>query len=95
MNTLSRLASSFGIALLLGLLSLRAHAETVAKLKSQPVDMIINNAALKRTGPITDPNANKDQKLGTLDYKRFDEFMHTNVTARCTSRKPMSPSRAS
>jgi NAD(P)-dependent dehydrogenase (short-subunit alcohol dehydrogenase family) len=50
-----------------------------AKMKGQPIDMIINNAALKRTGPITDPNANKDQKLGTLDYKLFDDFMHTNV----------------
>jgi NAD(P)-dependent dehydrogenase (short-subunit alcohol dehydrogenase family) len=59
------------------------HAEIdalAAKMKGQPIDMIINNAALKRTGPITDPNANKDQKLGTLDYQLFDDFMHTNVT---------------
>ncbi len=59
------------------------HAEIdalAAKLKGEPIDMIINNAALKRTGPITDPNANKDQKLGTLDYALFDDFMHTNVT---------------
>lgn len=59
-----------------------SHAEIdalAAKMKGQPIDMIINNAALKRTGPITDPNANKDQKLGTLDYELFDEFMHTNV----------------
>src|SRR5262245_44743612 len=58
------------------------HAEIdalAAKMKGQPIDMIINNAALKRTGPITDPNANKDQKLGTLDYKLLDDFIHTNV----------------
>jgi len=59
------------------------HAQVDAlalKMKGEPIDLIINNAALKRTGPITDPNANADQRLGTLDYKLFDDFMHTNVT---------------
>lgn len=59
------------------------HAQIDAlakKMKGEPIDILINNAALKRTGPITDPNANGDQRLGTLDYKLFDDFMHTNVT---------------
>jgi NAD(P)-dependent dehydrogenase (short-subunit alcohol dehydrogenase family) len=58
------------------------HAQIDAlakKMKGEPIDILINNAALKRTGPITDPNANADQRLGTLDYKLFDDFMHTNV----------------
>jgi NAD(P)-dependent dehydrogenase (short-subunit alcohol dehydrogenase family) len=59
------------------------HAQIDAlakKMQGEPIDVLINNAALKRTGPITDPNANADQRLGTLDYKLFDDFMHTNVT---------------
>jgi NAD(P)-dependent dehydrogenase (short-subunit alcohol dehydrogenase family) len=51
-----------------------------AKMKGEPIDILINNAALKRTGPITDRQANANQLLGTLDYKLFDDFMHTNVT---------------
>jgi NAD(P)-dependent dehydrogenase (short-subunit alcohol dehydrogenase family) len=48
--------------------------------KVDPIDIVINNAALKRTAPITDRQANANQLLGTLDYKLFDDFMHTNVT---------------
>ncbi len=59
------------------------HAEIdalAAKMKGEPVDILINNAALKRTAPITDRQGNANQLLGTLDYKLFDDFMHTNVT---------------
>jgi NAD(P)-dependent dehydrogenase (short-subunit alcohol dehydrogenase family) len=48
--------------------------------KVEPIDILINNAALKRTAPITDRQGNANQLLGTLDYKLFDDFMHTNVT---------------
>jgi NAD(P)-dependent dehydrogenase (short-subunit alcohol dehydrogenase family) len=51
-----------------------------AKMKGEPIDILINNAALKRTAPITDRQGNANQMLGTLDYKLFDDFMHTNVT---------------
>ena len=51
-----------------------------AKMKGEPIDILINNAALKRTAPITDRQGNANQLLGTLDYKLFDDFMHTNVT---------------
>jgi NAD(P)-dependent dehydrogenase (short-subunit alcohol dehydrogenase family) len=51
-----------------------------AKMKNEPIDILINNAALKRTAPITDRQGNANQMLGTLDYKLFDDFMHTNVT---------------
>jgi NAD(P)-dependent dehydrogenase (short-subunit alcohol dehydrogenase family) len=50
-----------------------------AKMKGEPIDILINNAALKRTAPITDRQGNANQLLGTLDYKLFDDFMHTNV----------------
>jgi NAD(P)-dependent dehydrogenase (short-subunit alcohol dehydrogenase family) len=47
--------------------------------KVEPIDIVINNAALKRTAPITDRQGNANQLLGTLDYELFDDFMHTNV----------------
>jgi NAD(P)-dependent dehydrogenase (short-subunit alcohol dehydrogenase family) len=50
------------------------------KMKGEPIDILINNAALKRTALITDRQGNANQVLGTLDYKLFDDFMHTNVT---------------
>jgi NAD(P)-dependent dehydrogenase (short-subunit alcohol dehydrogenase family) len=51
-----------------------------AKLKDEPIDIIINNAALIRTARIDDRAGNANQLFGTLDYKLFDDFMHTNVT---------------
>ncbi|MEJ1964355.1 MAG: SDR family oxidoreductase [Gammaproteobacteria bacterium] len=59
------------------------HAEIdalAAKMKGEPIDILINNAALKRTAPFTDRQGNANQQLGTLDYRLFDDFMHTNVT---------------
>lgn len=43
-----------------------------ANYQDQPIDVLINNAALMR-GP------DKEQTFGTLDYVEFDRFFHTNV----------------
>lgn len=42
------------------------------KYTGQPIDVVINNAALMR-GP------DKGQSFGSIDYAMFDEFFHTNV----------------
>jgi NAD(P)-dependent dehydrogenase (short-subunit alcohol dehydrogenase family) len=49
------------------------------KLKGQPIDILLHNAGLIRSAPLSDPKGNADQKFGTLDYRRFDDFMRTNV----------------
>jgi NAD(P)-dependent dehydrogenase (short-subunit alcohol dehydrogenase family) len=43
-----------------------------AKYTGQPIDILINNAALMR-GP------DKGQAFGSIDYEQFDTFFHTNV----------------
>jgi len=43
-----------------------------AKYAGQPIDILINNAALMR-GP------DKGQAFGSIDYDEFDKFFHTNV----------------
>jgi len=50
-----------------------------AKLKGQPIDVLLSNAGLVRTDPLDKPGGNQNQVFGTLDYKLFDDFMHTNV----------------
>ena len=55
---------------------IRALAE---KLKGEPIDILLNNAALIRFAPLNDREGNADQMFGTLDYEHFDMFMHTNV----------------
>jgi NAD(P)-dependent dehydrogenase (short-subunit alcohol dehydrogenase family) len=50
-----------------------------AKLKGQPIDILLNNAGIIRTDPLDKPNSNANQKFGTLDYKLLDEFIHVNV----------------
>jgi NAD(P)-dependent dehydrogenase (short-subunit alcohol dehydrogenase family) len=50
-----------------------------AKLKGQPIDILLHNAGLIRSAPLSDRQGNADQKFGTLDYRRFDDFMRTNV----------------
>ena len=42
-----------------------------AKYEGQPIDILINNAALMR--------GDKGQAFGTIDYDEFDTFFHTNV----------------
>jgi NAD(P)-dependent dehydrogenase (short-subunit alcohol dehydrogenase family) len=50
-----------------------------ARLKGQPIDVLLNNAALTRLAPLTDKFGNAGQHFGTLDYDQLDLFMHTNV----------------
>jgi len=50
-----------------------------AKLKGQPIDVLLSNAGMVRTDPLDKPAGNKNQMFGTLDYKLLDEFVHTNV----------------
>lgn len=50
-----------------------------AKLRGEPIDILLNNAGLIRFAPINDRPGNKGQLFGTLDYDHFDQFMQTNV----------------
>ncbi|TAJ91816.1 MAG: SDR family oxidoreductase [Gammaproteobacteria bacterium] len=54
-------------------------AALAERLKGQPIDIILNNAALIRFADIRDREGNKGQLFGTLDYDHMDQFMHTNV----------------
>jgi NAD(P)-dependent dehydrogenase (short-subunit alcohol dehydrogenase family) len=56
------------------------HVAALAKkLKGKPIDVLLNNAAIKRFGPLRDRQANKGQYFGTLDFKQFHEFMDVNT----------------
>jgi NAD(P)-dependent dehydrogenase (short-subunit alcohol dehydrogenase family) len=58
----------------------RAQIEALgAKLKGMPIDILLNNAGLVRTDPLTQPGGNTNQIFGTLDYALLDDFIHTNV----------------
>jgi NAD(P)-dependent dehydrogenase (short-subunit alcohol dehydrogenase family) len=50
-----------------------------AKLKGKPIDVLLNNAAVKRVAPIRDRDGNKGQYFGSLDFEQFDQFMHVNT----------------
>jgi len=50
-----------------------------SKLRGQPIDVLVNNAALTRLAPLTDRQGNAGQLFGTLDYDQLDLFIHTNV----------------
>lgn len=53
-----------------------------AKLKGEPIDVLLHNAALIRYAPVNNQSptgGNAGQLFGTLDYKQLDEFVHTNV----------------
>jgi NAD(P)-dependent dehydrogenase (short-subunit alcohol dehydrogenase family) len=50
-----------------------------AKLKGKPIDVLLNNAAVKRVAPIRDREGNKGQYFGTLDFDQFDQFIHVNT----------------
>jgi len=56
----------------LDLLDLAGIDALAEKYAGQPVDILVNNAALMR-GP------DKEQTLGTLDYQEFDTFYNINV----------------
>jgi NAD(P)-dependent dehydrogenase (short-subunit alcohol dehydrogenase family) len=49
------------------------------KMKGQPIDILLNNAALIRFAGLRDREGNAGQYFGTLNYDHFDQFMHTNV----------------
>jgi NAD(P)-dependent dehydrogenase (short-subunit alcohol dehydrogenase family) len=53
-----------------------------AKMKGEPIDVLLHNAALIRYAPVTDQTptgGNAGQLFGTLNYEQLDEFVHTNV----------------
>lgn len=50
-----------------------------SKLKGEPIDVLLNNAGLIRTEPLIPREGNRNQKLGTLDYKLGASFMDVNV----------------
>ena len=49
------------------------------KMKGEPIDVLLHNAALIRMAPLNDRKGNAGQLFGTLDYKLLDDFVHTNV----------------
>jgi NAD(P)-dependent dehydrogenase (short-subunit alcohol dehydrogenase family) len=53
-----------------------------AKMKGEPIDVLLHNAALIRYAPVDDQSptgGNAGQLFGTLNYEQLDEFVHTNV----------------
>lgn len=50
-----------------------------ARMKGEPIDILLNNAALIRFAPLNDTKGNAGQLFGTLDYDQLDQFVHTNV----------------
>lgn len=49
-----------------------------AKLKGQPIDVLINNAGIFSLGDWLD-RTDTSQRFGTLDFAAFDQFMQINV----------------
>jgi NAD(P)-dependent dehydrogenase (short-subunit alcohol dehydrogenase family) len=49
-----------------------------ARLRGEPVDVLINNAGIFSLGDWLDRTDNR-QRFGTLDYDSFDQFMQINV----------------
>jgi NAD(P)-dependent dehydrogenase (short-subunit alcohol dehydrogenase family) len=54
-------------------------AALAAKLKGKPIDVLLNNAAIKRNGRFRDRETNKEQYFGTLDFESFHEFLDVNT----------------
>jgi NAD(P)-dependent dehydrogenase (short-subunit alcohol dehydrogenase family) len=50
-----------------------------AKLRGKPIDVLLNNAAIKRVAPIRDREGNKGQDFGSFDFDQFDQFIHVNT----------------
>jgi NAD(P)-dependent dehydrogenase (short-subunit alcohol dehydrogenase family) len=50
-----------------------------AKLKGKPIDVLLNNAAIKRMAAIRDREGNRGQYFGSLDFDQFDQFIHVNT----------------
>jgi NAD(P)-dependent dehydrogenase (short-subunit alcohol dehydrogenase family) len=49
------------------------------KLKGKPIDVLLNNAAIKRMAAIRDREGNRGQYFGSLDFDQFDQFIHVNT----------------
>jgi NAD(P)-dependent dehydrogenase (short-subunit alcohol dehydrogenase family) len=49
-----------------------------AKMKGQPIDVLVNNAGIFAMGDWLD-RTDTSQRFGTLDYDHFDDFMEINV----------------
>jgi NAD(P)-dependent dehydrogenase (short-subunit alcohol dehydrogenase family) len=58
--------------------SLEQVRALAAKLRGQPIDVLINNAGIFSFGDWMAPQ-DPNQQFGTLNYEQFDDFMHINV----------------
>jgi NAD(P)-dependent dehydrogenase (short-subunit alcohol dehydrogenase family) len=54
-------------------------AALAAKLMGKPIDVLLNNAAIKRNGRFRDRETNKEQYFGTLDFDAFHQFLDVNT----------------
>jgi NAD(P)-dependent dehydrogenase (short-subunit alcohol dehydrogenase family) len=54
-------------------------AALAAKLKGRPIDVLLNNAAIKRFGSLRDRATNKGQYFGSFDFQQFQQFMDVNA----------------
>ena len=80
-NSLASLASKFQ-NVQIETMNLINHQEIdilAKKLKQLPIDIIINNAAVKSLKNEIDLEGNASGYFGSLNYANFDIFMHTNV----------------
>ena len=50
-----------------------------ARLREEPIDILINNAALLDAGAFSSPENFKKQVVGNLDFSLFDKYMATNA----------------
>lgn len=86
-ESLSLLHTNYPQLVLIGKLDVSSGEDVdslASRLAGRPIDMLICNAALKRTKPLEQAaldvkQGGEDQQFGTLDYELFDAFMHTNV----------------
>ena len=54
-------------------------AALAAKLRGKPIDVLLNNAAIKRSGKFRDRESNQEQYFGTLDFNAFHQFLDVNT----------------
>lgn len=54
-------------------------ARLAGRLKGVPIDVLINNAAIKRSGKFRDRESNKEQYFGTLDFEAFHRYLDVNT----------------
>jgi NAD(P)-dependent dehydrogenase (short-subunit alcohol dehydrogenase family) len=81
-DTLAQLAQMFPQTVHVEVLDVTKQTDIDAlatKLKDKPMDVLLNNAALKRFALLRDRDGNKGQYFGTLDFDQLDQFVHVNV----------------